>query len=125
MAPGGRGPGRAEADNAALEQLVEGIDNRWAAASVGSFAVSSLELKTGASLMAIGGFTGSDDSPTLAQFQAYVADHQVRYFIGSDRGGPPSPQVGQLGTRSRHGCSRTSPRCDVGGTTVYDLSRPR
>ena len=48
-----------EADNAALAQLVEGADNRWAAASVGSMAVSGLELKTGASIMAIGGFTGS------------------------------------------------------------------
>jgi hypothetical protein len=52
---------------------VEGLDNRWAAASVGSFTASSLELQTGASIMAIGGFTGGDDYPTLAQFQAYVA----------------------------------------------------
>ena len=107
--PGGRGPGGGEADNAALAQLIEGADNRWAAASVGSFTVSSLELKTGASLMAIGGFTGSDNSPTLAQFQAYVADHQVRYFIGSDRGGPVTAGR-DLRRRSRHGCSRTSPR---------------
>ena len=55
--------------------LVSNTDNRWAAASVGSFTASSLELKTGASIMAIGGFTGSDNSPTLAQFQSYVADN--------------------------------------------------
>ena len=34
--PGGRGPGGGEADNAALAQLIEGADSRWAAASVGS-----------------------------------------------------------------------------------------
>ena len=87
--------------------------------------MSGLELKTGASIMAIGGFTGSDNSPTLAQFQAYVADHQVRYFIASDRGvARTARQVGPAATRSRHGCSRTSPRSDVGGTTVYDLPIP-
>ena len=31
--------------------------------------------------MAIGGFTGSDPSPTLAQFQQYVADGDISYFI--------------------------------------------
>ncbi len=51
--------------------------------------VSDLELKTGTSLMAIGGFTGGDPSPTLTQFQQYVADGQVRYFLAdSGRGGP-------------------------------------
>jgi 4-amino-4-deoxy-L-arabinose transferase-like glycosyltransferase len=122
--PGGRGPGGAEADNAALAQLVEGIDSRWAAASVGSFAVSGLELKTGASIMAIGGFTGSDNSPTLAQFQAYVADHQVRYFIGSDRGGPPHGKSGP-GQEITAWVQQNFTPIDVGGTTVYNLSQPR
>ena len=31
--------------------------------------------------MAIGGFNGSDPSPTLAQFQQYVADGEVHYFL--------------------------------------------
>ena len=48
---------------------------------------SHFELQTGTSIMAIGGFTGSDNSPTLQQFQQYVAEHQVHYFIaGQDRG---------------------------------------
>jgi 4-amino-4-deoxy-L-arabinose transferase-like glycosyltransferase len=122
--PGGRGPGGAEADNAALAQLVEGIDSRWAAASVGSFAVSGLELKTGASIMAIGGFSGSDNSPTLAQFQAFVADHQVRYFIGSDRGGPRHGKSGP-GQEITAWVRQNFTPIDVGGTTVYDLSQSR
>jgi 4-amino-4-deoxy-L-arabinose transferase-like glycosyltransferase len=122
--PGGRGPGGAEPDNAALAQLVEGVDSRWAAASVGSFAVSGLELKTGASIMAIGGFSGSDNSPTLAQFQAYVADHQVRYFIGRDRGGPPHGKSGP-GQEITAWVQQNFTPIDVGGTTVYDLSQPR
>jgi 4-amino-4-deoxy-L-arabinose transferase-like glycosyltransferase len=122
--PGGHGRGGNEADNAALAQLLEGTDNRWAAAGIGSMGVSSLELKTGASLMAIGGFTGSDNSPTLAQFQAYVADHQVRYFIDSDRGGPPHGKSGSAQEITQWVQQNFTP-VDVGGTTVYDLSQHR
>ena len=124
---GGHGPGGGEADNAALAQLLEGADSRWAAASVGSMGVSGLELKTGASLMAIGGFTGSDNSPTLAQFQSYVADHEVRYFIGSDRGGPPHGRSGACATDHSSGCSRTSPRSTSAArpsTTSANPDRP-
>ena len=88
--PGGHGgPGGRIAENAALAEMVQGLDNRWAAAAIGSMGASGLELKTGASIMAIGGFTGSDDSPTLEQFQGYVADHEVRYFIAGEPFGPP------------------------------------
>jgi 4-amino-4-deoxy-L-arabinose transferase-like glycosyltransferase len=123
--PGGPGGGPfAQPDNPALEQLVENADNRWAAASVGSFTVSSLELKTGASLMAIGGFTGSDNSPTLAQFKQYVSDGQVRYFIASDRRGPHGDSSGSGAEITQWVQQNFTPR-QVGGTTVYDLSQSR
>jgi 4-amino-4-deoxy-L-arabinose transferase-like glycosyltransferase len=122
--PGGRGPDGGEADNAALAQLLEGTDSRWAAAGIGSMGVSSLELKTGASIMAVGGFSGGDNSPTLEQFQAYVADHQVRYFIPSDRGGPNHGESGPAQEITAWVQQNFTP-VDVGGTTVYDLSQPR
>ncbi|MGF6884198.1 4-amino-4-deoxy-L-arabinose transferase-like glycosyltransferase [Nocardia sp. GAS34] len=59
--------------------------SRWAAAAIGSQQVSSIELRTGASLMAIGGFSGRDPWPTLAQFQQYVANGDVHYFLLSSR----------------------------------------
>ncbi len=121
---GGHGPGEKDADNAALAQLIEGADSRWAAAGIGSMGVSGLELKTGASLMAIGGFTGSDNSPTLERFQAYVADHQVRYFIASDRAGPPHGKSGPAQEITAWVAQNFTP-IDVGGATVYDLSQPR
>jgi len=68
-----------------LDAMLGAAGNRWAAASVGSQQVSSIELRTGASLMAIGGFSGRDPSPTLAQFQQYVADGDVHYFLLSAR----------------------------------------
>ena len=123
----GHRPFGADADNADLQRLIEGADNRWAAASIGSMGVSGLELKTKASIMAIGGFTGSDNSPTLAQFQGYVADHQVRYFIDDRRdgeGGPPrhmeSGSASEIATWVRQNFAPI----DVGGTPVYDLSAP-
>jgi 4-amino-4-deoxy-L-arabinose transferase-like glycosyltransferase len=123
--PGGRGGPFGQADDPALDELVENTGNRWAAASVGSFTVSSLELKTGASLMAIGGFTGSDNSPTLAQFQQYVADRQVRYFIGDNgRGGPHGDRSGS-GTEITQWVQQHFTPMNVGGTTVYDLSQPQ
>ena len=122
--PGGRGPGANEADNAALAKLLEAADSRWAAAGIGSMGVSGLELKTGAPIMAIGGFTGSDNSPTLEQFKSYVADHQVRYFIASDRGGPAHGKSGPAQEITAWVQQNFTP-IDVGGTTVYDLGLPR
>ena len=49
--------------------------------------------------MPIGGFNGSDPSPTLAQFQQYVADGKVHWFIGggvgmrSDGGSSPAQAI--------------------------------
>lgn len=126
--PGGPG-GFGRADDPALAELIAGTDGRWAAAGVGSMQVSDLELKTGESLMAIGGFTGSDNSPTLAQFQQYVADGQVRYFLdrpAGGRGGPPGPprdpggSAREITTWVREHFTKNM----VGEVPVYDLSAP-
>ncbi|MFE3700266.1 hypothetical protein ACFXO7_20610, partial [Nocardia tengchongensis] len=68
-----------------IAALVEGSDARWAAAAIGAQDVSTLELTTGKALLAIGGFSGRDRSPTLAQFQQYVADHQIGYLLVRQR----------------------------------------
>ena len=123
--PGGSG-GRgwlANFDNPALENLVKGVDSRWAAATIGSMGASSLELKTGASIMAIGGFTGSDNSPTLEQFQGYVANHEVRYFISRGHDGPVRRESGSANDISTWVTQNFRP-IDLAGTTVYDLDAP-
>ncbi len=114
----------AQPDNPALDRLVQSAGNRWAAASVGSFTVSSLELKTGASLMAIGGFTGADNSPTLAQFKQYVSGGQVGYFIPGDKRGPHGDSSGS-GAQITQWVQQNFTPIQVGGTTVYDLSQSR
>ena len=56
-------------------------DFTWTAATVGSNNAAGYQLASGAPVMAIGGFNGTDPSPTLAEFQRYVADRQIHYFI--------------------------------------------
>ncbi len=56
-------------------------DFTWVAAAVGSNNAAGYQLAVGAPVMAIGGFNGTDPSPTLQEFQRYVADRQIHYFI--------------------------------------------
>ncbi|MUL46038.1 glycosyltransferase family 39 protein [Mycobacterium sp. CBMA293] len=121
--PGNSGP------NPDLENLIRGANSRWAAATIGSFQAGDLELSTGKSLMAIGGFSGGDNSPTLAQFRQYVEDGAVHYFIVSDHkrgpgpGGPGDPRGS--GAEITEWVTAHFAKLDVGGATVYDLEAPR
>jgi hypothetical protein len=73
--------------------------------------------------MAIGGFNGSDPSPTLAQFQQYVADGEIHYFIagGGGRGGMGGSDSG-TGSAISTWVADTFSATTVDGVTVYDLS---
>ena len=95
---------------------------------MGAHTTDSLELSTGKSVMAIGGFSGSDNWPTLPQFQNYVADGQIRYFIrddsdgqGPNHGGPNSG-AGAASQITRWVAANFAPQ-QVGDVTVYDLAR--
>lgn len=94
----------------------------WIAASVGSQNAASYQLATGYAVMAIGGFNGSDPSPTLEQFKQLVAEGRIHYFVG---GGSFGGQNG--GSRAASAIaswvSSTYTAKTVGGTTVYDLTQ--
>lgn len=120
--PGQSGPGQSVGDNVELQELVATAHYRWAAAAVGSRDVSSLELATGASVMAIGGFNGHDDAPTLEQFQTYVADGQIGYFIAGSQSGPGGlGGAGGSPSQITQWVQQNFTPMDVGGMTVYDL----
>ncbi|MCV7217831.1 glycosyltransferase family 39 protein [Mycobacterium crocinum] len=128
--PGGPGGQEVQpSDNSELKGLLLQADNRWAAATVGSHVAGSLELATGTSIMSIGGFSGGDNSPTLEQFQNYVASGQVHYFIvgggpgGNHRGGPGGESG--TGTQITQWVQQHFTAQDIGGTEVYDLSAPK
>jgi hypothetical protein len=118
---GGFGGGSADA---ALVALLQQTGSRWAAATSGSMQAAPLELASGKPVMAIGGFTGSDPSPTLAEFQAYVAAGEVHYFIGGGMGGRRGGPGGGQGASAQIQAWVTAnfTATTVGSSTVYDLS---
>jgi hypothetical protein len=56
-------------------------DYTWVAATLGSNNAAGYQLAAGAPVMAVGGFNGTDPAPTLAEFQRYVAEERIHYFI--------------------------------------------
>jgi hypothetical protein len=75
--------------------------------------------------MSIGGFAGGDPSPTLAQFQQYVADGQVRYFLADSGGGGPFGHRAGAAADITAWVEKTFTKTEVDGATVYDLQSPR
>jgi len=113
---------------AVVEKLNDGADEyTWVAAAIGSNSASGYQLETGHSVMPIGGFNGSDPSPTLAEFQKLVAEKRIHWFLG---GGPGMGGDG-MGTDSERPASQISEWVrenftvvTVDGVTMYDLTRP-
>ncbi|MGW1030461.1 ArnT family glycosyltransferase [Streptomyces sp. NPDC002577] len=98
-------------------------DYTWVAAAIGSQNAASYQLATGDPVMAIGGFNGSDPSPTLAQFKQYVEDGKIHYFIAGGMGGGG----GNSGTASQISSWVESnfKTVTVGSATFYDLTQPK
>jgi 4-amino-4-deoxy-L-arabinose transferase-like glycosyltransferase len=103
-------------------------DFTWAAAAMGSNNAAGYQLGSGAPVMAIGGFNGTDPSPTLAEFKQFVADKQIHYFI---RG---RLMIGQWGGRSAASGSREAANiadwvethftpATVENVVIYDLTQ--
>ncbi|MFF8931226.1 ArnT family glycosyltransferase [Streptomyces longwoodensis] len=111
---------------AEAEKLLETDSGRytWAAAAIGSQNAASYQLATGEPVMAIGGFNGTDPSPTLAQFKRYVADGRIHYFIASGSMGA-GPGGGANGTSSQitSWVEATFKKVTVGSATFYDLTQ--
>src|SRR5262249_50348718 len=61
-------------------------DYTWTAATIGANNAAGYQLASDEPIMAIGGFNGTDPTPTLAQFQAYVNAGLIHYFIGGGTG---------------------------------------
>ncbi|MEV5854946.1 ArnT family glycosyltransferase [Streptomyces anulatus] len=129
----------ASVDAEAKALLEKGADDyTWVAAAVGAQNAASYQLATGEPVMAIGGFNGSDPSPTLAQFQKYVAEGKIHYFVSG--GGTVGGTVGGMGGGMEGGGgvggnSGTSSQISswvtenftevtVGSATFYDLTQP-
>ncbi|HET7723219.1 MAG TPA: glycosyltransferase family 39 protein [Propionibacteriaceae bacterium] len=94
----------------------------WVAATTGSQNSASYQLATGYAVMAIGGFNGSDPSPTLEQFTALVAAGKIHYYIAAGSfGGQSGGSSASAEISSWVSSSFTAQT--VGGVTVYDLTQ--
>ncbi len=136
--PGGTGTGTApggttgrtgglldgsEPTEALTELLAEDADSyTWVAAAIGSNSASGYQLATQEPVMPIGGFNGTDPSPTLAEFQQLVADGEIHWFIGGGGGG--GMRAGGSGTSEQISSwvQETFDAQTVDGVTLYDLS---
>ncbi|MFE2018017.1 ArnT family glycosyltransferase [Streptomyces sp. NPDC059499] len=100
-------------------------DYTWAAAAIGSQNAASYQLATGDPVMAIGGFNGSDPSPTLAQFKKYVEDGKIHYFVSSGSGGGGGG-MGGSGASSQISTwvEANFQEVTAGSATFYDLTQP-
>ncbi|MFJ9657748.1 glycosyltransferase family 39 protein [Streptomyces griseoflavus] len=98
-------------------------DYTWAAAAVGAQNAASYQLATGAPVMAIGGFNGTDPSPTLDRFKEYVADGRIHYFVagGGMGGGRDSGTSAEITSWVEENFEEVT----AGTATFYDLTRKR
>ncbi len=96
-----------------MQTLLAGSDQyEWVAATLGSDPASGYQLATQKPVMPIGGFNGSDPSPTLAQFEQYVAAGKIHYFIPS--GGFGRQNGGSDQARRDHQLGRGELQSDAG-----------
>ncbi|MFI6871434.1 ArnT family glycosyltransferase [Nocardia sp. NPDC050406] len=97
----------------------------WVAATVSSNSAAGYQLATELPVMPIGGFNGSDPSPTLEQFQRYVEEGRIHYFLaGNDRGGPGGASANQSSAITGWVRDNFTAQ-EIDGVTVYDLTRPK
>jgi 4-amino-4-deoxy-L-arabinose transferase-like glycosyltransferase len=128
-AAGGFGGGflNSSSSSPALTKLLQAdADNyTWVAATVNSNSAAGYQLASDDPVMAIGGFNGTDPAPSLSQFEKYVSEGKIHYFIaGGGAGGFGSGGTGDDATKitswvESHFTART-----VDGTTIYNLTDP-
>ncbi|MFF9849091.1 ArnT family glycosyltransferase [Streptomyces litmocidini] len=94
----------------------------WVAAAVGAQNAAGYQLATEKPVMAIGGFNGSDPSPTLDRFERYVAEGRIHYFIAS--GGGMGGGMGG-GSAIASWVEDTFEKVTVDGATLYDLTQKK
>jgi 4-amino-4-deoxy-L-arabinose transferase-like glycosyltransferase len=120
---GGGGPG-GSVSSATLKYLESHQGSaKYLVAAVGSGTAASLALQSGRNVIDMGGFMGSDPSPSLAQLKHLVATGQLHYVLLSQAGAGASDAT----TRSRdawierHGQVVRAGQPGTGGAALYFL----
>ncbi|MEV5648362.1 glycosyltransferase family 39 protein [Nocardia sp. NPDC052254] len=99
----------------------DGLAYTWIAATVGSDRAATYQLATQLPVLAVGGFSGGDPSPTLDRFRNRVAAGEIHYFIGgADRAAGQDSAARITAWVEQHFTAQT-----VDGVPIYDLTTPR
>ena len=109
-----------------IRLLSAGADEfNWAAAVVGSNNAAGYQLAAGAPVMAVGGFNGTDPSPTLDGFIRDVSEGRIHYFIQGRvmMMGKPETDASRASAAIRDWVDAHFAPQTVDGTVVYDLTR--
>jgi len=112
-------PGAATSNADDLTTLLKSTTTKWAAATNGDQSAAELELSTGKSVIAIGGWDGSDPAPTLSWFQSAVSRGEIAYYVSGGRGGMGGGGNGDIATWVAANYTAET----VGNTTVYKITK--
>ncbi len=93
----------------------------WVAATVNSNSAAGYQLASGDPVMAVGGFNGTDPAPTLAQFERYVREGKIHYFIAGGVGLGSGGTATMAGKITQWVESQYSSET-VDGVTLYEMS---
>nr|WP_245665593.1 glycosyltransferase family 39 protein [Nocardia sienata] len=120
----GQGGGAGRQSSAAVTALLQQNAGAytWAAATVSSMNAAGYQLAADVPVMSIGGFGGGDPSPTLEQFQQYVADGAIHYFVAGGHGGGPGSASQSEASKIGGWVQENFTATEVDGVTVYDLT---
>ena len=121
-----------EATNAALAEALADTHTEWSAATNGSQSAAALEISSGTSVMAIGGWSG-DPVPTLQAFIDDVDAGKITYYVEAGRGGlAPDNGHGEVIFGRSHNAAHTREIAEwvanhyrgtvIGESTVYRLT---
>ena len=140
QAGSGRRDGNMQNRSDSSEKLIRFLEanntgEKWLIAVPDAAEAEPIILATGKPVMAIGGFSGNDDTLTVEKLEELVASGQLKYFLASDGGrggsdGEVTAWVKEYGTAvdsSQWGGSSSGSGFTGrgGGGTLYDLSSYR
>jgi 4-amino-4-deoxy-L-arabinose transferase-like glycosyltransferase len=121
-----------EATNPRLAAMLASTHTEWSAATNGSQSAAALEVSSGTSVMAIGGWSG-DPVPTLQSFMSDVHSGKITYYVEAGRRGlSPDGGHGEVIFGRSHSTAHTREIAEwvanhyrgtvIGESTVYRLT---
>ncbi|MEU0873694.1 glycosyltransferase family 39 protein [Nocardia brasiliensis] len=121
--------------NPQIVSLLTSSTTTWSAAVDRGSVAAALELASRTPVIAIGGFAEADPVPTLGQFQGYVRDHRLSYYLVQEMQLPASWRTGGQAPTTptppwqvtgkpeiADWVSHHFPATHIGNIAVYDLT---